>query len=53
MTKVIKRNGTLVDFNKNKIYTAIMKAMKNGSGIIRPKIAENIEIGRASCRERV
>lgn len=42
MTKVIKRNGTLVDFNKNKIYTAIMKAMKNGSGIIRPKIAENI-----------
>jgi ribonucleoside-triphosphate reductase (formate) len=42
MTKVIKRNGTLVEFDKNKIYTAIMKAMKNGSGIIRPKIAENI-----------
>lgn len=40
--KVIKRNGTLVDFDKNKIYEAIMKAMKNGSGIIKKNIAQNI-----------
>ena len=40
--KVVKRNGSLVDFNKNKIYNAIMKAMKNGSGIVRPIIAQNI-----------
>ena len=26
--KVVKRNGNLVDFDKNKIYNAIMKAMK-------------------------
>lgn len=42
MLRVIKRNCTEVEFNKEKIYSAIMKAMKNGSGIIRPKIAENI-----------
>ena len=40
--KVIKRNCTEVDFDKQKIYDAIMKAMKNGSGIVKPKIAENI-----------
>ena len=40
--KVVKRNGSLVDFDKNKIYNAIMKAMKNGSGIVRPIIAQNI-----------
>ena len=40
--KVIKRNGTLVDFDKNKIYEAIMKAMKNGSGIIKEHIAISI-----------
>lgn len=42
MTKVIKRDCTLADFDKTKIYDAIMKAMKNGSGIIKPQIAENI-----------
>ena len=40
--KVIKRDCSLVDFDKTKIYNAIMKAMKNGSGIIKPKIAEII-----------
>lgn len=40
--KVIKRNGSLVDFDKNKIYEAIMKAMKYGSGIVKPLIAEKI-----------
>ena len=40
--KVIKRDCTEVDFNKEKISKAILKAMKNGSGIIRPKIAEDI-----------
>lgn len=40
--KVVKRDCTLVDFDKNKIYTAIMKAMKDGSGIVKPKVAENI-----------
>lgn len=40
--KVVKRNGNLVDFDKNKIEAAIMKAMKYGSGIVRPIIAQNI-----------
>lgn len=40
--KVVKRDCTLVDFDKNKIYTAIMKAMKDGSGIVKPKVAEDI-----------
>ena len=42
MVKVIKRDCTEVDFDKTKISNAIMKAMKNGSGIIKPKIAERI-----------
>ena len=40
--QVIKRDGRIVDFNKDKIKEAILKAMKNGSGIIKPKIAESI-----------
>jgi ribonucleoside-triphosphate reductase len=40
--KVIKRDCTEVDFNKSKISNAILKAMKNGSGIVKPKIAEDI-----------
>lgn len=40
--KVIKRDCTEVDFDGAKIVIAILKAMKNGSGIIRPKIAEKI-----------
>ena len=42
MTKVIKRDCTEVDFQKEKISNAILKAMKNGSGIVKPKIAEDI-----------
>ena len=42
MTKVIKRDCTEVDFDKSKIFNAILKAMKNGSGIVKPKIAEDI-----------
>ena len=40
--KVIKRDCTEVEFEKAKISNAILKAMKNGSGIIKPKIAESI-----------
>lgn len=40
--KVIKRDCTEVDFDKKKISNAILKAMKNGSGIVKPRIAEDI-----------
>lgn len=40
--KVVKRDCSEVDFDKSKISTAILKAMKNGSGIVKPKIAEDI-----------
>lgn len=40
--KVKKRNENIVDFDKNKIYNAIMKAMKQGSGIIKEQIAQSI-----------
>lgn len=39
---VIKRDCSEVDFDKSKISIAILKAMKNGSGIVKPKIAEDI-----------
>ena len=39
---VIKRDGNLVPFNKEKISTAILKAMKYGSGIEKEKIANDI-----------
>lgn len=39
---VIKRDGREVEFDKQKIINAILKAMKYGSGIVKPKIAENI-----------
>lgn len=42
MLKVIKRDCTEVDFQKDKITNAILKAMKNGLGIVKPKIAEDI-----------
>lgn len=42
MVKVIKRDCTEVDFQKEKISNAILKAMKNGSGIVKPKIAEDV-----------
>lgn len=41
--EVIKRDGqTIEQFNKEKIYNAIMKAMMKGSGIIKPEIAQEI-----------
>ena len=53
MARVIKRDCSEVDFDKNKISTAILKAMKNGSGIVKPKIAESIadEI-EEECKDR-
>lgn len=42
MVKVIKRDCTEVEFQKEKISNAILKAMKNGSGIVKPKIANSI-----------
>lgn len=42
--KIVKRNGQEVPFDSEKIYNAIMKAMKNGSGIVRPIVARNISI---------
>lgn len=40
--KVIKRDGSIVDFDKSKIENAILKAMKYGSGIIDKNIAKQI-----------
>jgi anaerobic ribonucleoside-triphosphate reductase len=40
--KIIKRDCSEVNFDKSKISNAILKAMKNGSGIVKPKIAEDI-----------
>lgn len=40
--QIIKRDGTKVDFNKQRINDAILKAMKYGSGIVKDKIAEKI-----------
>ena len=42
MAKVIRRDCTEDNFQKDKISNAILKAMKNGSGIVKPKIAEDI-----------
>jgi len=39
---VIKRDCTEVPFDKSKIELAILKAMKNGSGIVKPQIAAKI-----------
>lgn len=39
---VIKRNGKEMPFDKSKITTAILRAMHQGSGIIKEKIAEDI-----------
>ena len=39
---VVKRDGHIVPFDKEKISTAILKAMKYGSGIEKEKIANDI-----------
>lgn len=40
--QVIKRNGSVVDFDRKKIEDAILKAMKYGSGLYYPEIANYI-----------
>lgn len=42
MGQVCKRDGRIVEFDKEKIRMAILKAMKNGSGIIKENVADNI-----------
>ena len=42
--KIVKRDGTVVEFNKTKIKQAIEKAMKNGSGIYLPDIARLVAV---------
>lgn len=39
---VVKRDGRIVPFDKSKIKTAILKAMHQGSGVIKEKIADDI-----------
>ena len=39
---IIKRDGNIVEFNKEKIENAILKAMKYGSGVYIPEIAKDI-----------
>lgn len=39
---VKKRTGDLVEFDKNKIVNAILKSMRQGSGIVKEKIANDI-----------
>ena len=39
---IIKRDGTVAKFDKNKIENAILKAMKYGSGVYIPEIANEI-----------
>ena len=40
--KVIKRDGSIVEFDKTKIENAILKAMKYGSGVINEEVANKI-----------
>ena len=40
--KVIKRDGSVAEFNKAKIENAILKAMKYGSGIVKEDIVSQI-----------
>ena len=42
--QVIKRDGSMVDFDSAKIYRAILKAMLKGSGMVEEKIADTISI---------
>lgn len=42
MSEVRKRDGRIVEFDRNKIRVAILKAMKFGSGVIKENIADNI-----------
>ena len=40
--QVIKRNGTLVEFDAKKVEIAILKAMKYGSGLVDEHVARDI-----------
>lgn len=40
--EIIKRDGSYATFDKSKIREAVIKAMKNGSGIYLPDIAKLI-----------
>lgn len=42
--RCIKRNGSQVRFNREKIFNAVMMAMKNGSGIVNKKVASEISV---------
>lgn len=42
--KIIKRDCSETEFDKNKIYEAIIKAMTFGSGIVRQQIANEIAV---------
>ncbi len=55
MTKVVKRNGDVVNFDKSKIKKAIVAAMKKGSGIYMPDIARIIagEVERKAEKKEV
>lgn len=48
MREVIKRDGSHVAFDETKIYYAILKAMKYGSGVIDEEVAHKVahEINR-------
>lgn len=46
--QVIKRDGSVVEFDSSKIYTAIMKAMTKGSGIVEEQVASVIS-KQAEC----
>ena len=39
---IIKRDESVTEFNKGKIKDAILKAMKYGSGIVKPEVANEI-----------
>ena len=50
---IIKRDGTVAKFDKNKIENAILKAMKYGSGVYIPEIAKEVaEDIEDICMER-
>ena len=51
LLKVIKRDGSTVEFNKSKIRDAITKSMKNGSGILLPDIARLIANDSSAVRK--
>ena len=40
--KVIKRDGSIIDFDKSQTENALIKAMKYGSGIVDKKVAKKI-----------